>query len=92
MRWGRRSCLSASLERVWPVPASGSLLPVNTARADNCRRLVVYTRSAHEALRARRLEQNSGSWKKRYACRAGIEGTLSQGVRRFGLHRYRYPG
>ena len=56
------------------------------------RRLVVYTRSAHEALQARRLEQNSESWKKRYACRAGIEGTLSQGVRRFGLRRCRYLG
>ena len=56
------------------------------------RRLVVYTRSAHEALQTRRLEQNSESWKKRYACRAGIEGTLSQGVRRFGLRRCRYLG
>jgi len=46
----------------------------------------------HEALQARRLEQNSESWKKRYACRAGIEGTLSQGVRRFGLRRCRYLG
>jgi len=46
----------------------------------------------HEALHARRLEQNSESWKKRYACRAGIEGTLTQGVRHFGLHRCRYLG
>jgi transposase len=53
---------------------------------------VVYTRSAHEALQARRLEQNSESWKKRYACRAGIESTLSQGVRRFGLRHCRYLG
>ena len=53
---------------------------------------MVYTQSVHEALQARRLEQNSEDWKKRYACRAGIEGTLSQGVRRFGLRRCRYLG
>ena len=31
-------------------------------------------------------------WKKRYRVRAGIEGTLSQGVRAFGLRRSRYIG
>ena len=29
---------------------------------------------------------------EQYAARAGIEGTLSQGVRAFGLRRARYPG
>ena len=40
----------------------------------------------------RRVEQKSEIWKKRYSCRAGIEGTLSQGIRGFGLRRCRYVG
>jgi transposase len=31
-------------------------------------------------------------WKRRYSVRAGIEGTLSQGVRAFGMRRSRYIG
>ena len=42
-------------------------------------------------MQARRREQNGELWKTQYACRAGIEGTLSQGVRHFGLRRCRYP-
>ena len=46
----------------------------------------------YEALaKARRLEANS-VWRKRYRRRAGIEGTLSQGVRGFGLRHSRYRG
>lgn len=43
-------------------------------------------------MQARRREQNGELWKTHYACRAGIEGTLSQGVRSFGLRRCRYLG
>ena len=32
------------------------------------------------------------AWKERYRVRAGIEGTLSQGVRAFGIRRSRYIG
>lgn len=31
-------------------------------------------------------------WKERYHVRAGVEGTLSQGVRAFGMRRSRYIG
>ena len=31
-------------------------------------------------------------WKERYHVRAGVEGTLSQGVRVFGMRRSRYIG
>lgn len=31
-------------------------------------------------------------WKKKYRVRAGVEGTLSQGVRSFGMRRSRYVG
>jgi transposase len=32
------------------------------------------------------------TWKERDQVRAGIEGTLSQGVRAFGMRRSRYVG
>ena len=46
----------------------------------------------HQALQALRQQQNTTEWQAKYAKRAGIEGTLSQGVRAFGLRRTRYWG
>ena len=48
--------------------------------------------AAHEALYARRQEQQTPEFRQQYASRAGIEGTLSQGVRGMGLRRARYDG
>ncbi len=48
--------------------------------------------AAHEALQARRQEQQTPQFRQQYAIRAGIEGTLSQGVRGMGLRRARYDG
>jgi transposase len=48
--------------------------------------------AAHEALHARRQEQQTPEFRQQYARRAGIEGTLSQAVRRMGLRRARYDG
>ena len=47
-------------------------------------------REQHEALQAARLRQETVEWKAEYVMRAGVEGTLSQGIRRFGLCRCRY--
>jgi transposase len=44
------------------------------------------------ALQAARRQQETPAWKREYAQRAGIEGTVSQGVRGFGLRRCRYIG
>ena len=49
-------------------------------------------RELHEALQAARRQQETPEWKAEYAVRAGVEGTLSQGVRGFGLRRCRYIG
>ncbi|GAC1434709.1 MAG: hypothetical protein NVSMB62_29910 [Acidobacteriaceae bacterium] len=46
----------------------------------------------HSALQARRVQQKRADWKATYGKRAGIEGTLSEGVRRCGLRRTRYLG
>jgi transposase len=48
--------------------------------------------AAHEALQARRAEEQTPAFRQEYATRAGIEGTLSQGVRGMGLRRARYDG
>ena len=45
-----------------------------------------------EALQAARAWYASEDGRQRYQCRAGVEGTLSQGVRAFGLRRSRYRG
>ena len=42
--------------------------------------------------RRRRREQETAAWRQSYARRAGVEGTLSQGIRAFGLRRCRYIG
>ncbi len=49
-------------------------------------------RKKHEALQAARHNQQTPEWRAIYSKRSGIEGTLSQGVRAFGLRRSRYVG
>ena len=49
-------------------------------------------RPQHEVLKERRKQQKTEAWRDRYKQRAGIEGTLSQGVRAFGLRHCRYIG
>jgi transposase len=39
-----------------------------------------------------RNKQNTKEWKSHYDVRAGIEGTLSQGIRALGLRRCQYLG
>lgn len=46
----------------------------------------------HAALETAREKHRSEAGKERYKRRAGIEGTISQGVRGFGLRRSRYRG
>jgi len=46
----------------------------------------------YEALRERRAFEETEAFAAAYAQRAGIEGTISQGVRAFGLRRAKYVG
>jgi len=46
----------------------------------------------HQALQAARQYQQTPEFQQRYATRAGVEGSLSQGIRAFGLRRSRYIG
>ena len=56
------------------------------------RRLRLPSQERCEALQAARAWYASEEGRHRYQCRAGVEGTLSQGVRAFGLRRTRYRG
>jgi transposase len=56
------------------------------------RTLTVRPHAEHLALQAARARQDTDTFKDRYRTRAGIEGTLSQGVRACGLRRSRYRG
>jgi hypothetical protein len=49
-------------------------------------------REEYEALQAARQRQATPAFKAQYAARAGVEGTISQGVHRCGLRRSRYVG
>jgi len=63
-----------------------------TRSATGPRSLSIRPRLQHEALHKRRDEQQQDDWLKRYGRRAGVEGTLSQGIRACGLRRSRYVG
>ncbi len=56
------------------------------------RTLTLRPQVKHEALQAGRERQKTQTFSQQYAKRAGIEGTISQGVRRCGMRRSRYRG
>ena len=56
------------------------------------RSLTLQPRAEHEAIQAARQRQQTQAFADDYADRAGVEGTLSQGVRAFGLRTTRYRG
>src|SRR5262245_27955966 len=66
--------------------------PLCSRTTDTGRRLHLPSQEHFEALQAARTWYASEEGRQRYQCRAGVEGTLSQGVRAFGLRRTRYRG
>jgi transposase len=54
--------------------------------------LTLRPQAQYQALQAARQRQATEAFKTAYAVRAGIEGTLSQGIRAFGLRQARYRG
>jgi len=62
--------------------------PAKAAR----RSVYFHPRPEYEALNGARARMRDPAWKVSYRVRAGIEGTLSQGVRAFGMRRSRYIG
>lgn len=62
-----------------------------TAKSDP-RQISFHSQAQHEAIQSARKRQTTQEFQERYAIRAGIEGTISQGVRAFDLRRSRYIG
>ncbi len=56
------------------------------------RSLVIRPQEQHAALQAARKLQQTETFQQRDALRAGVEATISQGVRAFDLRRSRYVG
>ncbi|GAC1404680.1 MAG: hypothetical protein NVSMB52_18540 [Chloroflexota bacterium] len=52
----------------------------------------VRVKEHHQALQEARARQKGAEFREKYRARSGIEGTISQGVRAFGLRRSRYCG
>jgi transposase len=63
-----------------------------TSAKEARRSVYFHPRAEYEALNKARARMNDPAWIERYHIRAGIEGTLSQGVRAFGMRRSRYIG
>ena len=77
--------------------ARSNAVPVPHARSvpqsqQQGRRLRLPPHAQYEALQAARAWYASDEGTQCYKRRAGVEGTLSQGVRAFGLRRTRYRG
>jgi len=56
------------------------------------RTITVRLKPHHEALQQARARQKDAAFWEIYRARSGIEGTISQGVRAFGMRRSRYRG
>ena len=66
--------------------------PLCSRTQETGRRLHLPSQERFAALQAARAWYASEEGRQRYQRRAGVEGTLSQGVRAFGLRRTRYRG
>jgi transposase len=88
-RWGNEVIHNEFARREGLACASR---PLCTRAKSEGREMTLRPRERHEALQVARVQQETAEWKEEYAVRAGIEGTLSQGMRGFGLRRCRYIG
>ena len=61
-------------------------------QAKTSRAVSFQPQAQQEMLQSLRQQQQTPEWKLRYNLRAGIEGTLAQGIAAFGLRQSRYRG
>lgn len=88
-KWGNSVIRVAFPRRTCRLCPSRSLC---TRSDSEPRRLTLRPKREHELLQSIRVQQETDKWKKIYNTRAGVEGTISQGVRGFGLRKARYTG
>ena len=81
VRFARRDCLACLVRALCTRNVSG-----------HARELTLLPENLYLARTAQRVVQQSTEWKQAYHRRAGIEGTISQGVRTCGLRQTRYRG
>ncbi|MGP2443049.1 IS1182 family transposase [Streptomyces sp. JW3] len=62
------------------------------SKAGRGREITLREKAAHDAMKRNRADQKTPEWWDVYQHRQGIEATVSQGVRAFGLRRSRYRG
>jgi transposase len=74
------------------LPCPDRIRCTQAKTAGGARTLTLQPRAEFEALVAGRARQQTPEFAQRYARRAGIEGTFSQGVRALGMRQARYRG
>lgn len=80
IRFGKASCAACTARSQCVGQAKGA------------RSLLLHQQAHYQALQAARQRQQTEGFKQQYASRAGIEGTISQAVRRCEARRSRYIG
>ncbi|HSH83390.1 MAG TPA: IS1182 family transposase, partial [Herpetosiphonaceae bacterium] len=78
--------------RFWPSDCDPCPVRPVCVASKRSRTLMMRPQPQFEALQAARRRQETEEFKDRYASRAGIEGTISQGVHVSDLRRTRYKG
>jgi transposase len=81
-----------SVKFPYPVCRACLARPLCTHAKSEAHELTFRLQAEYEALQAARHRQTTPEWKEQYRQRAGIEGTISQGIRSLGLRRTRYIG
>lgn len=74
----------------WPCPVREQCTRSESPKFG--RQLTVPPREVHHTQLAARTVQNTKTWQARYATRAGVEGTIRQGVAVCGMRHARYRG
>nr|WP_165423193.1 transposase [Ktedonosporobacter rubrisoli] len=65
---------------------------IRSEKKSKRRTITVRPQAQHEALQAARRRQKTSAFARQYVLREGVEATMSQGVRAFGMRRSRYIG
>lgn len=87
--WGN-SVISVRFRRADCLQCPVRALCTRSATAP--RHMTFRTKDDHQAIQAIRQQQTTREWQSRYIQRAGVEGTLSHGVRAYELRETRYIG
>jgi transposase len=80
VKFPSKACRNCDFRHLW----------VKSKSESEPRKLRLRPKEEHQIIQTIRKQQNTDEWKERYNTRAGVEGTLSQGINAFGLRQARY--